>query len=115
MANEQAQGDGVLIEELRDLKTTGDLLEANVEQILEDLKVLPSLATKEQVDRVELRLGAMENRLGGVENRLGAMENRLSALESQFQSFTTLIQEIFKRLMAMAERLSAIEGRLGLD
>lgn len=62
--------------------------------------MLETLATKEDVKRMENRLGGMENRLGGIENRLEQMDRKLDVVTGKVFEHDSEIRKIKQRTAA---------------
>lgn len=58
------------------------------------VKSLENVANKDDVKRLESRVGKVENRLGNVENRLGKVEDRLGNVETELIYVKTGLRDL---------------------
>jgi septation ring formation regulator EzrA len=80
--------------------------------------VVEHMATKEDVARLDHRLGYVENRLEKVETRLTSIESELRAIRRDLDDLREKVENVVgfrKEIDHALERIAAIEKHLGID
>ena len=77
---------------------------ATTEERLSNLEaILPTLATKTDMQQIFVMLGAIIDRLDALEQRMDALEQRMDAMEKRLDA----------RIDGLARRLGGVEKQLG--